>query len=106
VRGYLESEALGDSALRAALELHGPSFAAGHFSDLHLLAFVDGATLRVQEALPGQENSYTLAAAGVGVRARMNRFLLGALDLAQPLRDGTTTEQGDTRLHFRLTSEF
>ncbi len=106
VRGYLESEALGDSALRAALELHGPSFAAGHFSDLHLLAFVDGAALRVQEALPGQENSYTLAAAGVGVRARMNRFLLGALDLAQPLRDGTTTEQGDTRLHFRLTSEF
>lgn len=104
VRGYYESQALGDNGVLGNLELRSPSFAkhVPHLRELRFLAFVDAAKLVVREALPGQVDGYELYSTGVGFRLRANKGLDASFDWAWPLRDATDVEQGDARGHFRL----
>jgi hemolysin activation/secretion protein len=109
VRGYVESEALGDVGLRGELELRKPFDLQERLKVLdesYALAFIDGAHLRVRDPLPGQTQRFTLSGAGVGLRAKAYKHLTLAMDVAYPFRDGPTTKSGDTRAHFRLNYEF
>lgn len=132
VRGYLESETLGDNALVGTLEVRTPplgrrrgtaSSAKGSVtssteaeaastpaespkSEWRLHAFVDAGTLTLNDALPEQEDTFELASVGVGTRFELWDHFNGSLDVAFPLIGQTSTEEGDWRLTFRLWTEF
>lgn len=106
VRGYLETEALGDSGVQSTLEWRGRSYAAelsDKVQDFHGLAFAEGAHLWVKDALAGQASSYNLASTGLGLRLNAWKNLNLALDLALPLRDGVYTRRGDWRTEFLIS---
>lgn len=106
VRGYLESEALGDSAAQSTLELRSRSYAAKfspRIQDLHFLAFAEGARLWVKDTLPGQAARYNLASTGFGLRLNAWKALNVALDIAVPLRDGPYTRHSDWRTQMSIS---
>jgi len=110
VRGYLQSEAIGDQAASATLELSTPSLAGrigwSGLGNWRWLAFVDAAHALLLDVPPEQIDESNLAGAGVGTRLTLFGALYGDLDVAWALRDGLATEAGDSALHFRLRGEF
>ncbi len=117
VRGYPEAVQIGDHGVRGLLEVRTPNLfglvAAGDpWADLRLLAFLEGAQLRILSPLPGQTSRYTLASAGLGLRLATRRGLVLALDFGRRLKDGQTTDthgpvnKGGGRWHFNLAYQF
>jgi hemolysin activation/secretion protein len=108
VRGYLESEQLGDNAWRGSAELRAPSFLAKEDSaaQLNPVGFFEWARVAIRDPLPTQTPRFTLSSAGVGLRLKARLGLAAALDLAWPLRTTTYTRSGHPVLKFRLTYEF
>jgi hemolysin activation/secretion protein len=106
VRGYLETETLGDSGLQSTLEWRTRSY-AGKFSekvqDFHLLAFADGVHLWIKDALAGQADRYRLASTGIGLRLNAWKRLKLVVDQAYPLRDGVYTKRGDWRTELSIS---
>ncbi|MEW6677413.1 MAG: ShlB/FhaC/HecB family hemolysin secretion/activation protein [Pseudomonadota bacterium] len=105
VRGYTESAAAGDEGLAWGLELRTPSLAAKlspRLEEFNLYAFVEGASLGIQEPLPGQTDRFDLLAAGLGLRFKDSAGLYGSLDWAQPHEDAGQIQAGDDRFHLRL----
>jgi hemolysin activation/secretion protein len=112
VRGFLESERLGDLGLSGGLELRAPlpRSWAGEWTDrFRLLAFYDTGVVRILDPLEDAEGNrirqYTLSSAGVGMRLQTHG-LMWSLDWAYPLEDGDSTLSGDSRLHMRLRYGF
>lgn len=109
VRGYRESQALGDDGISGTLELQTPGLVRAGWTwpdRLVGLAFLDAARLRVREALPGQEDSFVLSSAGVGLRFTAWTHWAGTLDMAWPFHASGDIEAGDERVHFRVAYEF
>ncbi len=113
VRGYLQSEAIGDEGAIGSIELRSPSFSglfsgplAGIADEARAIAFVDAGHVSVKYPLSEQASAYTLVSVGAGLRLKMLDHVSGDLDLAFPLRGGDVTRVGDTRLHFRLSTDF
>jgi hemolysin activation/secretion protein len=108
VRGYYESQQLGDHALLGRLELRTPPLRElfpEYVSNLHFLAFVDAAKLWVREAV-GAADEFELAGAGVGLRFALLESLDGALDWAWALQSDGPVDKGDSRAHFSLEYGF
>jgi hemolysin activation/secretion protein len=108
VRGYLESEQAGDEAVHGGIELRTPSAASGKFTGIDQLTghlFVEGARLFLKDSLPGQQNSFTLSSAGVGMRLKAWKKLDAGLGLAWPLKETASSVRRDPRLHFHLRFE-
>ena len=113
VRGYPESSASGDYGLIGGLELQTPSLTRSRpalaglgLGELIPYLFVEGASLRLLDALPGQTDRFNLASAGLGVRLKGWDGLSASLDLAHPFEDAGQVEAGDGRVHFRLGYEW
>jgi hemolysin activation/secretion protein len=109
VRGYLESEQLGDYGVFGSIELISPQLAAyiGSWArDLRALAFLDAGYGGIQEPLPGQLRSFDLYGVGVGLRMLAFDGLELTLDWALPLEDADRTEAGDDRVHFLASYDF
>lgn len=107
VRGYLESEALGDSGWDASLELRSPPlFANAGFIDLTAYTFVDAARLRLRQSLPDQEHAFSLGSTGLGINLGLWRQFHGSLIWATVLRDGPGSDSGDSRWLFRTWANF
>lgn len=107
VRGYLESERLGDSGIRGSFELRMPAFSLGG-SGIWLTPalFFDMADLTVQQAVYPQKDHYHLRGTGISLRARGPYGLRLETDYAVALADGDQTRAGDQRLHARLLWDF
>lgn len=106
VRGYHESERMGDNALFGSVELRRPFAPRGHVQELTGLAFLEGAALRTRNALPGQDDGFQLAGAGLGLRLRAWQDLSAELDWAQALHETDAVDAGDQRVHFALDYTF
>ena len=109
VRGYLESERLGDDGWQAGLEWRSDSFAgemSPGLSELRFLIFTEAAALNINEALPDQPTRYRLAGSGAGLRFGAGKYLKGEADWARAHKDGAVTRKGDDRMHFRLEAGF
>jgi hemolysin activation/secretion protein len=109
VRGYPESQAMGDDALLANLELRTPSLAPEHWvwlNDLQLLIFADSAWLKRHDPLASEAERQHLASAGVGARLVMIKSFIVALDWASPLEDAGSIKRSDARVHFNTRYEF
>src|SRR5262249_53141675 len=108
VRGYLESEALGDDAVFASLELRTPSLlaTASGKNEWRFYLFSEGGIVGLQDTLPEQESQFTLASIGAGTRIRLQNHFNGSLDLGIPLISQTDTKAWDLLLTFRVWADF
>jgi hemolysin activation/secretion protein len=110
VRGYLESEALGDTAMAGTAELRTPSLTQLLGDDIlnewrfHL--FLDGARLAIKHPLEEQRETFTLWSYGVGTRIKLLDHINSTVDLGIPMIAQESTKRGSPRLHFRLWGEF
>ncbi len=109
VRGYLESEALGDDGVFTTLELRGPSLlskAAGDKNDWRIYGFADGGILKIQKPLPGQDSGTSLASIGLGTRGRFFDHLNGSLDAGLPILRRDSGLPRSISYTFRLWGDF
>ena len=108
VRGYYESQALGDNGVLASFEVHTPYLGSREWKkvkDFHGLWFVEGAKLWITQTLPDQPTGYELSSSGLGLRLKAGHLNMG-LDAAWPFKPTGKVKKGDVRVHFRLAYEF
>lgn len=127
VRGYTESQVLGDDGVTLTLELRSPRLAPAswtHIQKLNAYLFTDGAWLRVQNALPGEPEAFDLSSAGLGVGGSLFNGLDFVLEWALPFASSVTAvaddgdpatpvptsngdvRPGDDRIHFKVGYKF
>jgi hemolysin activation/secretion protein len=110
VRGYLESEALGDDAFHWTAEFFSPTFPMSHpnpFKEsVQFSVFYDAAYLRTLQAPPGQLDRQQLSGAGLGVRLKVTEYFQGRVDIARALKDAAITRAGDYFVHFSIKAMF
>lgn len=114
VRGYLESESVGDLGALASVELRslnlvphllgadGPRW----LGNLMVLGFVDVGSTTLLEPLPGQQSRVPLLGSGVGLRLTTRPGMTASFDIAVPLRATRVTPDNDPRVHFKLAMRF
>ncbi|MCB1743768.1 MAG: ShlB/FhaC/HecB family hemolysin secretion/activation protein [Gammaproteobacteria bacterium] len=108
VRGYYESQTLGDDGVHGQLELRSPSLASSFWENvqsLRLFAFLDGGMVRVQDRLPGQPHDQSIYGAGLGLRMQGTPGLSAQFNWAWPLKANGQVERLDGRGHFQLQYE-
>ncbi|KAA3622916.1 MAG: ShlB/FhaC/HecB family hemolysin secretion/activation protein [Proteobacteria bacterium] len=102
VRGFDERELTSDRGYRGALELWTPTW-----RNWQLIAFVDAATGRLVDPLPGQLARETVTSAGLGFRwsfrnlLALSMYWARVLDGADPSGSGLTRKD-DEKFHFNL----
>ncbi|KAF0219909.1 MAG: polypeptide-transport-associated domain-containing [Geobacteraceae bacterium] len=110
VRGYKESELMGDNTFHGILELSAPDLAPLFgLRERFLLTpytFYDFAALFVKDPLPGQEDAMNLQGTGVGIRGYLFRDVEFQLDWAFALSDTAKTKTGDNQLYFKVKYQF
>jgi hemolysin activation/secretion protein len=122
VRGYLESEALGDYGVASTLELRSPNIAPyleqklenptgapvkfNAFNDWRFFAFSDAGVTRIHEPLPDQQSKYELASYGFGTRLKTLNYLNGVFFVGMPLTSQQVTVAHQPRFSFRIWGEF
>jgi len=109
VRGYFQSEVVGDRGFAASSELVGPSIAQylpSFVGDLRAFAFFDGGIVGVIDPLPEQEGSFSLASLGGGMRIKLFKHLKGDLTVGVPLISRPESRRGKPRVNFSVKGEF
>ncbi len=108
VRGYLESEVLGDNAIIGSLEIRTPelAFLGPKVTDWRAFFFSEGGQASILDPLPEQQAIFDLASIGVGTRIELVNHVNGAVDLAVPLITSVNTKSGHPRVEFRVWAAF
>jgi hemolysin activation/secretion protein len=109
VRGYLESEAMGDNALFGTLELRTPSLGTWlgtRVNEWRFYVFSDAGQVDINNVLPGQQSAFSLASYGVGSQVKFRDHFNGSLDLGVPLIGLDETSVHSVLFTFRLWAEF
>lgn len=112
VRGFFESEAIGDYGLALQTELRAPDLAKLLGSDivneLRLHAFLDSGYVGIHQPLESQRatRNQRLVSTGLGGRIKLFDYLTGALDVGVPLISGPESNSGDIFVRFRIQGEF
>jgi hemolysin activation/secretion protein len=109
VRGYLESEELGDNGVFGTVEIRSPSlgeFLGKSVDEWRFYLFADAGVLSIYDPLPEQQSVFHLASIGAGTRLRLLDHLNGSLDFGLPLIDAADTTRYSPRFTFRLWADF
>ena len=112
VRGYYESEVIGDYGFALQTELRSPDLAtllgSNLVNELRFHAFLDSGYSGIHLPLPSQRptRDQHLVSTGLGGRLKLFNHLTGAVDLGVPLTSGPDTESGDIFVRFRIQGEF
>ena len=109
VRGYFQSEAVGDDGIAGSAELRSASYAdkLGSFVDeLRFFVFADGGYVRVRSPLPEQTDAFTLVSIGGGTRFQLFKYLKGNVAFGLALIDGAATKAGSGQLTFSVKTDF
>lgn len=114
LRGYLQSEALGDEGFSADFTLNSPSlaplmgdlFGDGIVDDWRFFVFEDSAVAWVLDRLPEQRSVFSLSSLGIGTRLDLLSHLTGNLMMGMPLRTGVATKAWHPTFQFSATTEF
>lgn len=107
VRGYLESEVLGDNALIGSIELRSPSLPnILGVEEWRVFAFTEGGILTINDPLPEQESEFRLASIGAGTRIRIFKHFNGSLDAGVPLISQALSPAGSVLMTFRIWGDF
>jgi hemolysin activation/secretion protein len=122
VRGYLESEVLGDYGIVGTLELRSPNIAShleqklenplgqpvkfNAFDDWRFFAFADVGRARIHEPLPEQRSQFDLASYGIGTRLKTLKRFNSIVFVGMPLISQQVTVANHPRVGFRIWGEF
>ncbi len=109
VRGYHQTQQLGDDGVNLSVELQSPSLKPQDWDfaqNLRAHLFFDYAYLWIQDALPLNPSNYRLAGTGAGLRMQFFKHWLGEFDWAYPLYRQGTVDVGNQRIDFRMAYEF
>jgi hemolysin activation/secretion protein len=123
VRGYLESEVLGDEGVVGNVELRSPdigSMLQQHvkdetgqgsphfttFNEWRFFAFTDAGVATVLRPLPEQQSQFDLWSYGVGTKFKLFNYLNGMVALSVPMVSQAYTQARDPRVNFRIWGEF
>lgn len=122
VRGYLESEALGDYGVVGTLELRSPNIAPyleqkldnplgqpvkfNAFDEWRFFAFADAGQVRIHEPLTEQQSKFDLASYGVGTRMKTLKHFNSIFFVGMPLISQQVTVANHPRFSFRIWGEF
>jgi hemolysin activation/secretion protein len=103
VRGYTESERLGDDGMRGSVELRTPQLLNGRarITQSYWYLFADGARVKIIDPLPGQRTGYDLGSEGLGFRFKIGG-LATDLDGARAATAGYVTRAGSYSAQFRV----
>ena len=108
VRGYYETQNLGDDGIIGSFEVNTPYLGKKSWKsvrELYGLVFYDTARLWIQDPLPETPSGSRISSTGVGLRLTTKQFTT-AIDAGYPLKKSASVEKGDVRIHFRLVYEF
>ncbi|WP_196221853.1 ShlB/FhaC/HecB family hemolysin secretion/activation protein [Sphingobium sp. CAP-1] len=89
VRGYYQSEAVGDDGAAWTVELRSPSLGKwlrGFVDEWRFYGFSDAAYIGVRDPASGAADSFKLWSAGVGTRFQFFKILSGEAALAWPIK--------------------
>ncbi|WP_366938550.1 ShlB/FhaC/HecB family hemolysin secretion/activation protein [Bradyrhizobium sp.] len=122
VRGYLESEVLGDYGVAGTLELRSPSLAPyfvqnldnplgapikfNVFDEWRFFAFADAGRAKIIEPLPDQQSRFDLASYGIGTQLKTLNHFNGLFFVGMPLISQQVTVANHPRFSFRFWGEF
>jgi hemolysin activation/secretion protein len=109
VRGYLQSEGVGDIGYGASFELRTPSLASklpDFVDELRFFGFIDNGQVRVLDALPEVTRQRTLLSIGGGGRMQLFKHLFGELTVGVPLFNGSATRRRNPLATFSAKTEF
>jgi hemolysin activation/secretion protein len=122
VRGYLESEVLGDYGAAGTLELRTPNLAPyleqklpnppgesvkfNAFNEWRFFAFADAGRARIHEPLVEQQSQFDLASYGFGTRLKILKYFNGIIFVGVPLINQQVTLANHPRVSFRVWGEF
>jgi hemolysin activation/secretion protein len=109
VRGYLESEVLGDDAITGSVEVRTPSLAqyiSPDVNDWRFFLFGEGGTAKILNPLPEQQSIFNVASVGLGTRVQLIDHLNGSVDVALPLITSIDTRADHPRVEFRVWVQF
>lgn len=116
VRGYAESQSLGDSGIRASLQFETPSLSGRFgpaFNEWRVFAFGDWGRVYIENPLADIDGVVTdrieLASVGLGTRLRMFDNYNAMLLVAKPLKDEDELDldiSDEYRAQFRVWAEF
>jgi hemolysin activation/secretion protein len=100
VRGYLETEALGDTGVRGSIQLQPPPWQITHGTQLTGFVFLDAARARTLDPLPSDIPSTSLRSVGAGINFTALQCLAANLTWADPLLSAERTQAHDSRVLF------
>ncbi|MES2821962.1 MAG: ShlB/FhaC/HecB family hemolysin secretion/activation protein [Pseudomonadota bacterium] len=117
VRGYFESQNMGDRGATTTIELFTPKLFKNKkfIADLKLFTFVEGGALEVINPLPDQKNNFELASAGFGMEFSSYEDFKAEVSWAYPLKDACgnicgesagDVEKGETHTSFNVTYKY
>jgi hemolysin activation/secretion protein len=122
VRGYLESETLGDDGVAGTLEFRGPDLGTWlqsnlksesgkglpftAFNECRFFGFADAAYVDIREPLQDQQSNFNLASYGLGSRCKTFNGLNSMVVVAMPLINQAFTHANDPHVLFRVWGEF
>jgi hemolysin activation/secretion protein len=110
VRGYKESEEVGDDAFHARAELSFPDpfekFGIGKRLQLTPYIFYDFALLTMKDPAPDQASSFRPEGTGAGIRGSLTKNLEYEADWAVALHGTENTELNSNRFYFKLKAVF
>jgi hemolysin activation/secretion protein len=105
VRGYTESERLGDNGVHESIEVRTPQLlnaSSPRITQSYAYIFADAGHVRILDPLPAQITGYRLASLGFGERFKY-RGLTVDTDVAHALYAGYVTRKGDDSLQFKVS---
>lgn len=110
VRGYKESEALGDNGFQSSIELRSQELMSlmQFKNQVNVIPylFYDYAALRNKDPLPSEKQPGDLQGAGAGLRGDITRYLSYQVDWGFALSNSDKTESGDSMIHFTAKGSF
>lgn len=110
VRGYFATQGLVDQGVTGRLELRSPSLIddvhALWLTGLNVVTFVEAGHGRTIDPLPGQDEAFTLASTGLGLRLAAPHGLNSRIDWAVPLIENNEIDAYESRFHFSFGYEF
>ncbi len=109
VRGYLQSETVGDLGYLVSTELSTPSVAArlpDFVDELRAFGFVEAGQTRILRPLQEQSRHEAIFSVGGGFRIRLFDAFSGELSVGVPLLNGPTTRKNDVLTQFTAKGEF
>ena len=122
VRGYLESEVLGDYGVAGTLEVRTPNVAPyleqqlenplgqpvkfNAFDDWRFFAFTDAGHARIHDPLVDQKSQFSLASYGIGTRMKTLKRFNSVFLVGVPMISQQSTLSNHPRFSFRVWGEF